>query len=125
MTLYLNTAEVLAIHEDQIRKYGGASGIRDHNLLEAAIFRPQTGYYNHITEEAASLWESLGQNHPFTDGNKRTSFACMYTFLAVNNFRITAEPDETYDFIIGLYNKGEFDFDRLHNWLESNTNEIT
>jgi death-on-curing protein len=69
MTDYLTVIEVLAIHEDQIERYGGKHGVRDRGLLEAALFRPQTGYYADILEEAAALWESLSQNHPFIDGN--------------------------------------------------------
>ena len=87
MTDYLTVIEVLAIHDDQIERYGGASGVRDRGLLEAALFRPQTGYYADLIEEAAALWESLSQNHPFIDGNKRTAFAAMYTFLAINEAR--------------------------------------
>jgi len=73
MTDYLTVAEVLAIHADQIERYGGSKGVRDHGLLEAALYRPQTGHYADLVEEAAALWESLSQNHPFTDGNKRTA----------------------------------------------------
>ena len=83
MTDYLTVLEVLAIHEDQIDRYGGAAGMRDRGLLEAALYRPQTGYYADLIEEAAALWESLAQNHPFIDGNKRTAFAITYTFLAI------------------------------------------
>lgn len=75
MNDYLTLAEVLAIHDDQIERYGGSAGVRDCGLLEAALFRPQTGYYADLIEEAAALWESLAQNHPFIDGNKRTAFA--------------------------------------------------
>ena len=52
-------AEVLAIHADQIERYGGSKGVRDHGLLEAALYRPQTGHYADLVEEAAALWESL------------------------------------------------------------------
>lgn len=82
MTDFLTLAELLAIHQDQIERYGGSAGVRDLGLLEAALFRPQTGYYADLIEEAAALWESLAQNHPFIDGNKRTAFAATYTFLA-------------------------------------------
>jgi len=71
-TVYLTVAEVLAIHDDQIERYGGSPGVRDMGQLEAALFRPQTGYYPDLIAEAAALWESLSQNHPFVDGNKRT-----------------------------------------------------
>ncbi|WP_317135218.1 type II toxin-antitoxin system death-on-curing family toxin [Nguyenibacter vanlangensis] len=74
MTDYLTVIEVLAIHDDQIGRYGGATGIRDRGLLEAALFRPQTGYYADLIDEAAALWESLSQNHPFIDGNRRTAW---------------------------------------------------
>lgn len=79
MTDYLTLAEVLAIHADQIARYGGTPGIRDYGLLEAALYRPQTGYYADLMEEAAALWESIAQNHAFIDGNKPTAFAATYT----------------------------------------------
>jgi death-on-curing protein len=121
VTDYLTPIEVLAIHADLIDRYGGSTGIRDRGLLEAALFRPQTGYYADIIEEAAALWESLAQNHPFIDGNKRTAFAVMYTFLAINGTRLTADADETYRFISTLYEEKDFSFERLAAWLRENT----
>lgn len=120
MTDYLTVAEVLAIHEDQISRYGGRGGVRDMGLLEAALFRPQTGYYADLIEEAAALWESLAQNHAFIDGNKRTAFAVTYTFLVINGVRLTANADVIYAFIIGLHEDGAFDFDHLVHWLRAN-----
>jgi death-on-curing protein len=117
MTDYLTVAEVLAIHADQIVRYGGSHGVRDPGLLEAALFRPQTGYYADLVEEVAALWESLAQNHPFIDGNKRTAFAATYTFLAINGARLTADAQETYAFIASLYEANEFSFDKLVPWL--------
>src|SRR5258708_22301755 len=108
MTDYLTVAEVLAIHADQIKRYGGAHGVRDPGLLEAALYRPQTGYYADLIEEAAALWESLSQNHPFIDGNKRTAFAVTYTFLAINGARITADAEATYGFLAELYATNQF-----------------
>ncbi|MEO8661236.1 MAG: type II toxin-antitoxin system death-on-curing family toxin [Bryobacteraceae bacterium] len=103
MTDYLTVVEVLAIHADQIERYGGSHGVRDQGLLEAAMYRPQTGYYVDLIEEAAALWESLAQNHAFIDGNKRTAFAATYTFLAVNGAWITADALKTYAFVEALY----------------------
>src|SRR5579863_1509950 len=80
MTDYLTMAEVLAMHADQIERYGGSHGVRDPGLVEAALYRPQTGYYADLIEEAAALWESLAQNHAFIDGNKRTAFAARTLF---------------------------------------------
>lgn len=120
MTDYLTVVEVLAIHDDLIERYGGAAGVRDLGLLEAALFRPQTGYYADLAQQAAALWESLSQNHPFIDGNKRTAFAVAYTFLVINGARLTASAPETEDFIVGLYAAGTCDFEHMTRWLRAN-----
>ena len=120
MTDYLTTAEVLAIHADQIERYGGAHGVRDPGLLEAALYRPQTGYYADLIEEAAALWESLSQNHPFLDGNKRAGFAAAYTFLAINGLRLTAGAEPTGAFLSALYEGNRFSFEKLVPWLREN-----
>ncbi len=117
---WLTLADVLAIHADQIERYGGALGLRDAGLLEAALFRPQTGYYADIVEEAAALWESLAQSHPFVDGNKRTAFAAAYTFLAINDVALRASADETYTLIANLYETNSFRFEALATWLREN-----
>jgi death-on-curing protein len=119
MTDYLTVVEVLAIHDDQIDHYCGSAGMRDRGSLEAALYRRQTGYYADLFEEAATLWESLAQNRAFIDGNKRTTFAVTYTFLAVNGARITAKADATYAFIIGLHEADTFEFGQLADWLRA------
>ena len=120
MTEYLAVFEVLAIHDDLMKRYGGAFGIRDHGLLESALFRPQTGYYHDLTEQAAALWESLSQNHPFVDGNKRTAFAATYTFLLINGMQIKASSVDTEFFVLHLYASGTFDFENIVSWLRNN-----
>jgi death-on-curing protein len=117
MTDYLTVVEVLAIHEDQIERYGGSPGVQDLGALEAALYRPQTGYYVDLIEEAAALWESLAQTHPFIDGNKRTGFAVTYTFLTINGARLLADAGQIYAFISGLYKAGTFDFEHLRQWM--------
>lgn len=119
MTDYLTVTEVLAIHADLIDRYGGTQGVRDQGLLEAALYRPQTGYYADLIEEAAALWESLSQNHPFIDGNKRTAFAATNTFLAINGMRLTADAQDTYVFLAVLYETNQLSFDKLVLWLRS------
>jgi death on curing protein len=121
VTDYLTTVEVLAIHSDQIERYGGAHGVRDHGLLESALYRPQTGYYADLIEETAALWESLSQNHPFVDGNKRTAFAAAYTFLAINGLRLTAGAEPAIAFVTGLYEANQFSFEKLVPWLRENS----
>jgi len=118
---YLNMADVLAIHADQIDVYGGTHGVRDAGQLEAALFRPQSGYYEDVIAEAAALWESLSQNHPFVDGNKRTAFAAMFTFLTINRIELIADNDAIWAFLADAYDNGKFEFDRLETWLRNNT----
>ena len=120
MTDYLTLVELLAIHSDQIERYGGTPGIRDLGALEAALYRPQTGYYSDLIEQAAALWESLAQNHPFIDGNKRTAFAATYAFLTINGAQLTANANKTYAFISSLHDAGSFTFDKLEPWLRRN-----
>jgi len=121
VTDYLTLSDVLAIHADQIQRYGGSLGLRDPGQLEAALYRPQTGYYADPIEAAAALWESLSQNHPFIDGNKRTAFAATYTFLAINGRRLVADAEATYAFLMELYDRHAFTFDALLGWLRLNT----
>lgn len=71
--------------------------------------------------QAAALWESLSQNHPFIDGNKRLAFAAVFTFLRMNGVTITAEADAVYRFLATLYAEGELTFARLEAWLRRNT----
>jgi len=120
-TEYPTLAIALSVHQRQIEQYGGAEGVRSTELLQAALARPQIGYYNNLLEEAAALWESLAQNYPFIDGNKRTAFAVTYAFLSVNGVQITANAKDAFDFISGLYQSDAFAFDALLAWLEVNT----
>ena len=117
--IYLTVAEVLQMHHQQIEEYGGAHGLRDKGLLESAVFRPQIGYYNSLAEEAAALMESLANNHPFLDGNKRIAFAATHTFLLVNGYDLEVGPLEAADFILRSLEKGEFRFGPILAWINA------
>jgi death-on-curing protein len=117
--VYLTVAEVLAIHHRQIEHYGGIHGLRDQGALEAAVFRPQTGYYANLAEEAAALMESLANNHAFLDGNKRVAFDATHTFLLVNGFTLVADPAETYVFMIDSMAHGKFRFPFILDWINA------
>ena len=82
---------------DQFVHYGGVAGARDLGLRKSARYRPRTGYYAVLIEEAEALWKSLAQNHFFIDGCVRTVFAVTRTFLTINGWRITAEALATCD----------------------------
>lgn len=117
--IYLTLAETIEIHRQLIDEFGGSQGLRDQAGLEAAIFRPQVGYYNDLIEEAAALMESLANNHPFIDGNKRVSFAATDTFLRLNGFYLEVEPQETHEFIIEHIAKSKFRVAPIRDWIAS------
>jgi len=117
VTIYPSLDEVLSAHARLLILFGGAHGIRDQGALESALARPQSGYYRDIIEQAAALLESLSQNHPFVDGNKRTAIAVTAAFLRVNGFRLEFDDLAAYQFLIGLYETNQFQFGRLESWL--------
>lgn len=121
MAVYLTISDVYFIHEQLIATFGGTLGVRDAGLIEAALLRPQTGYYSDILEEAAALWESLAMNHGFLDGNKRVGFAVMEIFLDLNDTAITASQEDAETFIYSNLEAGTFNKDTLDEWLRKNT----
>jgi|SRR5690349_17634859 len=122
--IYLTIAEVLAIHKRQIEQHGGMGGIRERGLLESAVFRPQIGYYNTITEEAAALMESLANNHPFLDGNKRVAFAAAHTFLLINGFDLAVDSSAAFEFLMRSLSTGEFRFAQILQWINGHIVEL-
>lgn len=96
MSDFLTLGDVLGIHAILLQRYGGMDGVRDIRVLESAIFRPQSGYYADVVEEAAALAESLLINHPFLDGNKRTAYAACAVFLKINGLKIRASSQELH-----------------------------
>ena len=122
---FLTLADALAIHAILISKYGGSDGVRDMGALESALYRPQTGYYLHLIQEAAALLESLAINHPFIDGNKRTAFAVTDVFLKLNGYQFSAPGDDIYSKIIELFDSGQFRLDVIETWMREIVNPQT
>ena len=91
MSDFLTVDELLAMHQKLITTFGGSPGLRDKGALESALMRPQTGYYQDITEESSALMESLAMNHPFVDGNKRMAFFATDAFLRFNGYYIDCD----------------------------------
>jgi len=114
---YLTLVEVLAFHDVLIEEFGGATEVRDLGALESALFRPRTGYYRDIVEEAAALFESLVQNHPFVDGNKRVAFAVMDVFLRVNGQVLEVDDVVAHEHLVGLMEQGALDLAPIDAWL--------
>ncbi|MFZ0957427.1 MAG: type II toxin-antitoxin system death-on-curing family toxin [Candidatus Sulfotelmatobacter sp.] len=117
--VYLTVAEVVAIHHHQIVEYGGEHGLLNQGSLEAAVFRPQTGYYNDLSEEAAALLESLVNNHAFVDGNERVGFAAAHTFLLLNGFELDVTNEAAFEFMMQTIAEGKFRFALLHKWISA------
>jgi death-on-curing protein len=95
---FLNLAEVLEIHNDQIDRYGGSFGVRDMGLLRSALAMPAgsfRGSFLHadLFEMAAAYLFHIVQNHPFVDGNKRTGAVAALVFLSLNDIEIDADED--------------------------------
>lgn len=123
MAEYLRVVEVLTLHAILIDEFGGTDGVRDLGALEAAVFRPQTGYYEDPIAEAAALLESLIQNHPFLDGNKRTAVAAADVHLRMNGFELAGDSMEHYRFLVGLMEGGDLDWRAIDAWLRDNVEE--
>lgn len=117
MREYLTVAEVYGMQHRLIDLFGGLHGVRDAGAIEAAVYRPQTGYYDSVEEEAAALMESLGMNHGFIDGNKRIAFTAADVFLRRNGFYIEVTAEEGHSFIEGSIASREFRFGKILTWI--------
>jgi death on curing protein len=124
MADYLTVAEVYRMQHRLIGMFGGLHGVRDKGAVEAAVFRPQTGYYNSIEEEAAALMESLGNNHGFLDGNKRIAFTATDVFLRRNGFYIEVEGLDAHTFIDGSMDRHEFRFAQILDWIRQHSKPL-
>lgn len=118
-TLYLTIEEALDLHRQLLERFGGAEGVRDPGLLESALARPRTGYYDSLSEQAAALMQSLAGNHAFVDGNKRMAFAATAVFLRMNGYRLEVDADEAERFLIDEVIQGHADVATITTWVES------
>lgn len=125
---FLKVKEVLFIHSVIIDETGGVHGIRDMGLLESALAQPQQSFagqdlYPSVVEKAAALITSLAKNHPFIDGNKRTSAVVMGLFLELNGSTLHATNDELVAFIYGLASQKPND-QKTVDWIDKNSTKI-
>lgn len=122
--VYPTVAEAVETHRLLIEEFGGMHGLRDRGLLEAAIYRPQSGYYEDLIHEAAALMESLANNHAFLDGNKRISFALTDAFLRANGSFLSVEPFSAHPFITEAIGKREFRIRQIREWLTAHAQPL-
>ncbi|MEQ8689284.1 MAG: type II toxin-antitoxin system death-on-curing family toxin [Pseudomonadales bacterium] len=117
---YLTLEEVLEIHATLIAEFGAPPGVRDLGLLESALYRPRTGYYDDLVEMAAALFESLLMNHPFVDGNKRVAFFAVDIFLRINEAKVSVDAHVAHAEIISIIEHGEAIKSKLDSFLRKN-----
>jgi death on curing protein len=104
---FLTLDEIIAIHHDQIARYGGSEGVRDWGLLQSAIAMPSATYggrflHSDLCEMAAAYVFHIVQDHPLIDGNKRVGTVAAYVFLALNNMRLEADEDSYASLVLSV-----------------------
>ncbi|WP_223257472.1 type II toxin-antitoxin system death-on-curing family toxin [Phormidesmis priestleyi] len=122
MPKFLSTFVVLALHQDMVAAFGGATGVRDEGLLDSALAQPQAtfgGEFLHSTiyEQASAYLYHISRNHPFIDGNKRTACAAMEAFLELNDYELTLSDEEEYQLVIEVA-QGNMTKDEISTFLE-------
>lgn len=122
---YLSEAEIIAVNEEMVSKYGGLAGVRDLHLLKAAVGRPQISVffedaYKSIFDKAAALFHSIINNHPFLDGNKRTSLFSAVLFLDYNGWYVQFEREEAVRFTMEAHND-KWSVEPISKWLKDHS----
>ena len=120
--------EVLLIHAEVIKLYGGSNGVRDINGLESAIGRANQTFgekdlYPTSFEKAAAIGESIIKNHPFVDGNKKIGYVLMEAVLRLAGNKIICTDDALYEFIIKI-STSQIEFEEIVEWLKQNTSGV-
>src|SRR3989344_2138548 len=125
---FLTVKDVLLLHNLAIDESGGSHGLRSLALLESAVARPQASFggedlYTTIFLKAGALVHSLLRNHPFIDGNKRSSMYSAMTFLELNGYRFVAKQKEVVNFALKIENK-RLSVEEIADWLKKNSKKI-
>jgi death-on-curing protein len=118
---YIYPKQIVYLHEQIIQRSGGLRGLRDQNLLESAVYRPQVTFggrdlYPDLFSKVAALGHSLILNHPFADGNKRTGFEAMRLMLRLNSYDLHASRRTKFDFVMKVALK-RFTDQEMADWL--------
>ena len=124
--IWVPAKAVHIVHDRQIARHGGASGLRDAGLLENALQRPvnKWHYENADTFECAAAYAfGIAKAHAFVDGNKRTAFVISVTFLRLNGWHFMTEPAEGVGFMEDLAS-GAVSKERFKKWLKQNSTVI-
>lgn len=123
MTVWLSRQLILAVHDEQLAEHGGALGVRDEGLLDSALARPlnRAGYGNPDIAELGALYGiAIARNHPFVDGNKRTAYVALESFLLLNGCRFPVSDAEAVVVMLAMAS-GEIDDAEFIDWVRANT----
>jgi len=125
---YLAVSQVLALHEQQVQRYGGPTGVRDRGALESALARPAATFdgedlYQDIADKAAALMHSLALNHPFVDGNKRIAAFAAIVFVESNDHEFLATSDELVETTIAVA-EGKMAVEALAIWFRQRLRSV-
>lgn len=126
---FLSEGEIIAINEEMISQYGGLHGVKDLHMLRLAVGRPQTSVafqdaYKSIFDKAAALFHSIINNHPFLDGNKRTSFLSAILFLEYNRWTVEFRRKEAVKFTRKAHNE-DYTVEQISKWLKEHSVKIS
>lgn len=124
-TKFLTTPQVLAIHDQVVKRFGGSLGLRDLGLLQASVERPKATFskkflYKSLFEKAAALFQSLLKNHPFIDGNKRTALTAAGIFLKMNGFELQNTHQEEVRFTLKV-DQENLTVEQISKWLKDHS----
>ncbi len=125
---FLKIDQVLFIHDQMVKRFGGSFGIRDLGLIESAVARPQATFggeflYATIFDKAAALLQSLLKNHPFVDGNKRTALTSAGLFLKINGYKLINSHQEEIEFAVEIDN-GNLTVEQISKWLKEHSKKV-
>lgn len=125
---YLSIGQLLALHAQQLRRYGGGTGLRDRGALESALARPAATFggedlYPGIADKAAALMHSLALNHPFVDGNKRVAAFGAIVFAESNGHEFLATPDELVETALAVA-EGKMAVEALAIWFRQRLRSV-
>jgi death-on-curing protein len=123
--VFLTLEECLRLHEEQIRRFGGSAGLRDPGLLESALARPRSGYYQTLSEQAAALLQSLVTNPCFVSGNKRMAFAASAIFLHMNGFHLDANAGAGKAFMVERVIRAKAELAEIAGWISSRLSPLS
>lgn len=123
--IYITPEQAIYYQQKIVKATGGHVGLRDLGLLESALARPQATFsgkdlYPTILNKAAALFHSLMFNHPFLDGNKRTTIGVTYEFLKQKGYLLQATNEELIEFPLHVENQ-HWTIEQIADWLEKHT----